>query len=323
MANSIQNKDLFWALRGGGGGTFGVVTSVTLRTFPDPPAFFSLVNITSGPDKIEQYWKFVENFHAALPGFSDAGGSGYYSVLPATPTANGSLSQFSAQIFFANVTDAAVVHRVLDPIISEGKALDSSAQVVLEAAPDFSGTISQVLASTNAQGSDGGGGIVIIGSRMISREFLQKPGGAAVLIKALRDIQAIKSTTGYTGHVVAGGTVAANKHIDSALNPAWRRAQTHIVFARDWNSTTSFKEQLAIREKLNKVELPILQRLEPDMGAYQNEADPYEVNFQHSFFGSNYARLYRIKQQVDPKNLFIVRSGVGSENWDDAGLCRV
>lgn len=99
MANSIQNKDLFWALRGGGGGTFGVVTSVTIRTFPDPPASFALVNFTTTPDKIEQYWKFVESFHAALPGLSDAGGSGYYSVLPNIPTANGSLAEFNGMFF--------------------------------------------------------------------------------------------------------------------------------------------------------------------------------------------------------------------------------
>ena len=36
-ANSYQNEDLFWALRGGGGGTFGVVISVTYRTWPSIP----------------------------------------------------------------------------------------------------------------------------------------------------------------------------------------------------------------------------------------------------------------------------------------------
>lgn len=34
-ANSHQNQDLFWALRGGGGGTFGVATSVTYRSHPN------------------------------------------------------------------------------------------------------------------------------------------------------------------------------------------------------------------------------------------------------------------------------------------------
>ena len=36
IANDAQNQDLFWALRGGGGGTFGVVTRATLLSHPIP-----------------------------------------------------------------------------------------------------------------------------------------------------------------------------------------------------------------------------------------------------------------------------------------------
>ena len=39
IANAVQNPDLFWALKGGGGGTFGVVTRLTLRTHPLPDYF--------------------------------------------------------------------------------------------------------------------------------------------------------------------------------------------------------------------------------------------------------------------------------------------
>ena len=42
VANACQNQDLFWALRGGGGGTFGVVTRVTLETHPLPNFFGAL-----------------------------------------------------------------------------------------------------------------------------------------------------------------------------------------------------------------------------------------------------------------------------------------
>lgn len=34
VASSAENPDLFWALRGGGGGNFGVTTSLTFATFP-------------------------------------------------------------------------------------------------------------------------------------------------------------------------------------------------------------------------------------------------------------------------------------------------
>lgn len=36
-ANRCQNQDIFFALRGGGGGTFGVITETTARVFPEVP----------------------------------------------------------------------------------------------------------------------------------------------------------------------------------------------------------------------------------------------------------------------------------------------
>ena len=36
IANACTNPDLFWALKGGGGGSFGVVTRLTLKTYPLP-----------------------------------------------------------------------------------------------------------------------------------------------------------------------------------------------------------------------------------------------------------------------------------------------
>ena len=51
VANAVQNPDLFWALKGGGGGTFGVVTRLTLRTHPLPDYFGAvLATITATSD---------------------------------------------------------------------------------------------------------------------------------------------------------------------------------------------------------------------------------------------------------------------------------
>lgn len=47
-ANAYLNKDLFWAIRGGGAGSWGVVTSVTYKTHPSTPfsAAYLRVNAT-------------------------------------------------------------------------------------------------------------------------------------------------------------------------------------------------------------------------------------------------------------------------------------
>src|SRR5664279_1920591 len=52
IANACNNPDLFWALKGGGGGSFGVVTKLTLRT-RELPSNFGIVlgNIKASSDE--------------------------------------------------------------------------------------------------------------------------------------------------------------------------------------------------------------------------------------------------------------------------------
>jgi hypothetical protein len=50
VVNECNHPDLFWALKGGGGGTFGVVTRVTLRTH-ELPRFFGAAGGKSGRDQ--------------------------------------------------------------------------------------------------------------------------------------------------------------------------------------------------------------------------------------------------------------------------------
>src|SRR5208283_1386255 len=44
VVNHVREPDLFWALKGGGGGTFGVVTRLTLATH-ELPKTFGAVNL--------------------------------------------------------------------------------------------------------------------------------------------------------------------------------------------------------------------------------------------------------------------------------------
>jgi FAD/FMN-containing dehydrogenase len=51
-ASNASNPDLFWALRGGGGGNFGVTTSLTFATFPTTD--LDLVNLNFPPESFAQ-----------------------------------------------------------------------------------------------------------------------------------------------------------------------------------------------------------------------------------------------------------------------------
>ena len=59
--------------------------------------------------------------------------------------------------------------------------------------------------------------------------------------------------------------------------------------------------------------MKIIRDATPGSGAYSNEADYFEPDWQRSFWGVNYARLLAIKKKVDPDNLFRVHHGIGSE----------
>lgn len=53
----------------------------------------------------------------------------------------------------------------------------------------------------------------------------------------------------------------------------------------------------------------------PGSGAYFNEADLQEPDWQRAFFGGKYAALRRIKSARDPWGLFYAPATVGSEDW--------
>lgn len=45
IADSTQNTDLFWALRGGGGSTWGIITKITIRTHKIPSGGITLAGV--------------------------------------------------------------------------------------------------------------------------------------------------------------------------------------------------------------------------------------------------------------------------------------
>ena len=73
IANRQNNTDLFWALSGGGGGTYAVVLSMTSKAYADIPV--SGANITFTADGVSQdtFYEAVGAWHAALPSIVDAG----------------------------------------------------------------------------------------------------------------------------------------------------------------------------------------------------------------------------------------------------------
>jgi hypothetical protein len=80
----------------------------------------------------------------------------------------------------------------------------------------------------------------------------------------------------------------------------------------------------AARAKRGQVDASItaLRVCAPGAGAYLNECDYFQADWQRAFWGGNYERLVRVKRRYDPDGLFFVHHGVGSEGWSADGFTR-
>jgi hypothetical protein len=299
-----------------------VVASVTLRTFEEVPVVAYNFNITTaGGDP--RFWDAFTEWHAALPSLNGAGGSGYYFGVPDMPlNATNSVSIIISLLMFPEKTDVIEIDRLYQPLAAKLQQIDgvkfANGSIPF---PTMNSTIFTMLLKGQ---SDSTGGTQMLASRLYSKDLLVSRDGPGRLSNAFRSIK-WNPYSEFIGHVVAGGAVAANADkVDSAVNPAWRKAISHLLFSGSWEANATLAEQNAIIKNMTDVEIPIIRSVEGEdqMGAYLNEANGYEPGFQAAFWGANYPRLYSIKQKWDPKGLFIARKGVGSEDWDDAGLCR-
>jgi hypothetical protein len=260
-----------------------------------------------------KFWAAVAEFGSHVPELNDAGCSGYFYIVPAG-------SMLSASLLFVNQTSKEKVSELFGPMISALRNITTATVSYLSVA---SPTLATLLHDILPGDADDTGWIVSLGSRLISRDYLLSTNGPTRLIEALSEI-ANGPNVKFIGLIVAGGAVAENgATVDSAVNPAWRKTALHITWRRSWTADATLEEIQAVQSQITEVDVPLIKSLEPHMGAYLNEADANEVDFQESFWGHNYARLQEIKRKWDHSDLFISRRCVGSENRDDPGLCRL
>lgn len=118
---------------------------------------------------------------------------------------------------------------------------------------------------------------------------------------------------------MAGGYHQAPKNpekIINAVNPAMRNEAAFLIASTMIAENATAEELATAGDTLNDEVFGPLRKLTPDGGAYLNEAVVNEPDWQQSFWGNNYPRLLEVKKKWDPKGLFYVHHGVGSEQWE-------
>lgn len=160
----------------------------------------------------------------------------------------------------------------------------------------------------------------IIGSRLLAKEDFQNETAVAEAFKTFVPLGGLAIT-----HLVSGAGVrnAQPRGGSDSANPLWRKTLLHVATSIQFPVLNPAAKKAAA-DAITNTHVPALRKLAPNMGAYLNEADINEPNFQQSFWGSNYARLLQIKRQVDPGDVFWCHPCVGNERWEvvDDLLCR-
>ncbi|KIL58058.1 hypothetical protein M378DRAFT_87000 [Amanita muscaria Koide BX008] len=298
-ANAYQNQDIFWALRGGGGGTYGVVISVTYQTYEVLPvtsiSFF--INFTS--PAIAQ--NVTTEYFAMLPALSDAGWGGYTFFQGALVSINLASNDSLAQ---GNTTFSTFIDRTL-------AAVGNPALVTVQTQsfPSFYQAYQTYFSGTGEVGTT-----TELVSRLLSRKIAEEqPEKVAKVFLGLAD--------GAQINFVAGGAVSKVNPDSAGLNPAWRESIGLLMSGISWDEGTTTAAINRLRQGAAS-DLEALDTVSADSGTYFNEASLYEKDFKKTFFGSHYARLKDIKRKYDEDDLFLVAEGVGSDDWDKSLNCR-
>ena len=324
VANECQNTDLFWALRGGGGSTFGVLTSVTVKTVPSPQIVGLLFQITqplSEPDAQVDIMRYMLRHFPDLGRQNVSGYSYLYNQCPSRIRAdNGTapISCFAGAFALQDTANVTAITALFMPLFAHIKSTWPVATTM--AIPLYFPNHlawSRTMVEPNEAGQT-----QYVGSHLLDERALTSV--TAESKQAFADFASVSVATaflvggrGVMDAVPAGGS--------NAVLPAWRKTYVHAmnglhIGVEPLNRT---QEKTAVT-RLNE-SLAGIRKLAPEMGVYMNEGFLYEPNWQREFWGENYARLLNIKRKIDPDDILWCYPCVGSEGWEevDGRLCQI
>lgn len=335
-ANAHQHADLFWALRGGGGGTFGVVTHMTLLAHPEP----TISGWISGPIRAKSDAAYVELLQRYLEFCGDVLSTPTWGEGVILNTDYGMATQFDTGLnvmqvgttFLDITTEQAQTawEPFLAPLRARPEDFDvavtfssqpfanrwkpTPAEAIFDDRPSapkgyfwWKGNASEVAAYWGAY--DG-----------LGVPFLMTRGdNARTLAQALFQASRTSLVLWQTNKALYGEHPEARRRDrTTSINPAvfdniafitlgaWKQAKYPGVAGHEpvaAESQAQFDGVMAASRAIRAVA--------SGGGSYSNEGNYFEKDWQQEFWGANYARLLRVKRRYDPTNLFQVHKGVG------------
>lgn len=308
-ASRTENSDLYWALSGGGPGTYGVVSSLTVKVYQSFPITGALLNFTAEGIPEDTFYTAIGEYHKILPTWTAMGATTIGSIsseeFRLTPFAFPNASVDEAQTLIRPFTDT-LVNLGIDYSINI-----TSFSNWLEFYEDYIETT----ASGYVQNAQYGGNFIPL-------DVIENQNTA--LTSAIRGMVEDGVTFVGIGLNASESQVGAQWN---SVHPSWRSSAVMAILHSPWPNTSSpnVTRMSELADKMTAEWVPSLESLAPGAGAYMNEADPNEPNWQSAFYGPNYAALRAIKDKYDPLHTFYAKTAVGSEYWeenDSGALCR-
>ncbi|MBT9595036.1 MAG: FAD-binding oxidoreductase [Vitreoscilla sp.] len=338
--NACCDPELFWALKGGGGGSWGVVTRVTLRTHALPKFFgaaWGLVKARSDDAYRKLLARFVDFYADALfnPHWGEQLAISPDNTLKIAMVCQGVDSrqaEMTWKPFFdwvkASPQDFTIVEEMGSWVGDARRwwAVEGNQSMI----PDtrvgakkhhgwWKGDQDQVGAWLHGYDS------LWLPAKLL--EASQRPRLVDALLASSRhkrlDLQFNKG--------LAGSPAAAIESArDTATNPVVCEAFALVIIADGEGPAypgfpRSPPDLAAARQTAANIDLAAaaLRQVVPNAGSYVSESNYFNPNWKREFWGPNAARLEAVKARIDPEGLFFVHHGVGSEAWSADGFDRL
>ena len=339
IANACTDPDLFWALKGGGGGTFGVVTRLTLRTHA-LPEYFGAAWGTVKAKSDDAFRRLIARFLAFYAGsLANPHWGEQVAVQPGNSLkismVQQGLSREEARTVWKPFFDwirASADYTATDELgAGAHKAqswweIEGNRSMIPDLRPDaapghgwWQGDQDQVGAYLH--GYD---------SLWLPASLLEEAGQTR-LAQALFAASRHKEVGLHFNKGLAfAPPEAIRASLDTAMNPAVTEAFALAIIADgERPSYPGMKrppmDLEAARRDAHAIDLATqeLRRVAPRAGSYLSESNYFNDTWQQAYFGGHYPKLQAIKKKYDPAGLFFVHNGVGSEEWSADGFTRV
>ncbi len=345
IANAYSNPDLFWALKGGGGGTFGVVTRLTLMT-RDLPERFGAVSGAIRAKSDEAYRRLVARI------------IDFYSERLFNPQwgeqvrfQSGRLLRIS-MLFQGLDRDRAT--EVWKPFVDwvaaspEDFTWEKPLRIVdfparhLWDVNDLKQHAPNAIVADSRPGAPEenifwAGDQGDVGQYLHAYRSAWLPAGLLAesrresLIDALLAASRQWEVALHFNKGLAGApTDEIERARDTATNPDVLDAFALVIVAANrapaFSGVPGHEPDLPTARRESRAvdgAMTALLRIAPDAGSYVSESNYFQEDWQKSFWGPNYDRLAAVKRRYDPDGLFFVHHGVGSEEWSPDGFVRL